>query len=229
MTNKSLALTDTDGQLHAHLHDYLLAVSLREPEILTQLRQETARHPEGDMISAPEQGQLLALLVQLMQAKNILEIGTLTGYSTLWMALALPADGTITACDIDEDCAAIARRHWQAAGVETKISLQLAPAVDTLDQLLSTGQANTFDFIYIDADKVNYGVYYEKSLQLLRTGGLIAIDNTLWMGQVIDPEIQDEDTVAIRALNQKIHQDQRVSMSLLAIADGLTLALKQVY
>jgi caffeoyl-CoA O-methyltransferase len=196
---------------------------------LTQLRQETARHPEGDMISAPEQGQLLALLVQLMQAKNILEIGTLTGYSTLWMALALPADGTITACDIDEDCAAIARRHWQAAGVETKISLQLAPAVDTLDQLLSTGQANTFDFIYIDADKVNYGVYYEKSLQLLRTGGLIAIDNTLWMGQVIDPEIQDEDTVAIRALNQKIHQDQRVSMSLLAIADGLTLALKQVY
>lgn len=172
---------------------------------------------------------MLALLVQLMQAKNILEIGTLTGYSTLWMALALPSDGTITACDINEDCAAIARRHWQAAGIETKISLQLAPAVDTLDQLLSTGQANTFDFVYIDADKVNYGVYYEKSLQLLRTGGLIAIDNTLWMGQVINPEIQDEDTVAIRTLNQKIHQDQRVSMSLLAIGDGLTLALKQVH
>lgn len=164
-----------------------------------------------------------------MQAKNILEIGTLTGYSTLWMALALPSDGTITACDINEDCAAIARRHWQAAGIETKISLQLAPAVDTLDQLLSTGQANTFDFVYIDADKVNYGVYYEKSLQLLRTGGLIAIDNTLWMGQVINPEIQDEDTVAIRTLNQKIYQDQRVSMSLLASADGLTLALKQAY
>lgn len=172
---------------------------------------------------------MLALLVQLMQAKNILEIGTLTGYSTLWMALALPSDGTITACDINEDCAAIARRHWQAAGIETKISLQLAPAVDTLDQLLSTGQANTFDFVYIDADKVNYGVYYEKSLQLLRTGGLIAIDNTLWMGQVINPEIQDEDTVAIRTLNQKIYQDQRVSMSLLASADGLTLALKQAY
>jgi predicted O-methyltransferase YrrM len=209
------------------LDDYVLSVSLREPDVLHQLRQTTAQHPDGGMQTAPEQGQLLALLVQLIQAKKIIEIGTLTGYTTLWLALALPPDGRIIACDVNEDYGAIARRYWQTAGVADQIDLRIAPAVDTLDSLLATGEADTFDFIYIDADKNNYDTYYEKSLQLLRVGGLIAIDNTLWMGQVIDPEIQDEDTVAIRELNQKIHQDQRVQMSLVAIVDGLTLALKQ--
>jgi len=227
MPTKFLELTDSSGQLQPSIYDYLLSTSLREPKILSQLRQETAQLPDGDMQIAPEQGQFMALLVQLMQARKILEIGTFTGYSTLWMALALPDDGTIIACDVNEETTAIARQYWQAAGVESKISLHLAPAVDTLDHLLTTGHTGTFDFIFIDADKVNYDIYYEKSLQLLRTGGLIAIDNTLWCGRVIDPEIQDEHTVAIRALNQKIYQDQRVSVSLVAIADGLTLVLKQ--
>ena len=227
MSIKFPELINSSGQIQPSIYDYVLSVSLREPDVLHQLRQATAQHPEGYMQTAPEQGQLLALLVQLMQAKKMIEVGTLTGYTTLWLAQALPPDGSIIACDVNEDCGAIARHHWQAAGVADQIDLRIAPAVDTLDNLLATGQAGTFDFVYIDADKNNYDAYYEKSLQLVRVGGLIAIDNTLWMGQVIDSKIQDDDTVAIRELNQKIHQDQRVKMSLVAIADGLTLALKQ--
>ena len=176
---------------------------------------------------APDQGQFMALLLQLIGARNVLEIGTFTGYSALWLASALPKEGTVITCDIDEAATDMARRYWQKAGLASKINLHLALAIETLDQLLAAGQASTFDFIFIDADKVNYDLYYEKSLQLLRDGGLVAIDNTLWFGQVIDLECQDEDTAAIRALNQKVHQDPRVSVSMLGIGDGLTLAVKR--
>ena len=170
----------------------------------------------------------MALLLRLMGAKKVLEIGTFMGYSALCMALALPPDGTVTACDVSEDYTAIARRYWQAAGVADKITLRLAPALDTLDALLATGQAGTFDFAFIDADKVNYRHYYEKSLALLRPGGLIAIDNVLWGGDVADPDITDDpDTIALRNLNQTLHQDDRIDLSMLVIADGLTLALKR--
>lgn len=228
MSNKTPALNDTAEPLQPHLYNYLLSISLQEPEILTQLRQETAQHPEGDMQISPDQGQFMAFLVQLMQAKKALEIGTFTGYSTVWIALALPDDGTVITCDVSEEDTAIARRYWQAAGVLHKIDLRLAPALETLNQLLSDGQAETFDFVFIDADKVEYRDYYEKSLQLIRRGGLIAIDNVLWCGRVIDPDFDDDEcTIAIRDLNQFLHHDPRVVISLIAIADGLTLAIKR--
>jgi predicted O-methyltransferase YrrM len=217
--------TQTLG-LEQNLYEYLLSVSLREPEILTQLRQETAQHPVGRMQIAPEQGQFLALLVQLLGAKKTLEVGVFTGYSSLVVALALPSDGKVVACDVSEEFTTIARRYWQQAGVADKIQLHIAPALETLDRLLATGEAETFDFAFIDADKSNNDAYYERSLQLVRSGGLIAIDNVLWSGRVADPQVQDNRTKRIRAFNQKLHQDQRVSLSLVAIADGLTLALK---
>ncbi|QIR40981.1 SAM-dependent methyltransferase [Tolypothrix sp. PCC 7910] len=213
--------------LNEQLYSYLLSVSLREPEILQRLRQETASHPSGNMQISPEQGQFMRLLVQLIGAKKTLEVGVFTGYSSLSVALALPADGKIIACDVSEEYTAIARLYWQEAGVVDKIDLRLAPALVTLDQLLATGQANTFDFAFIDADKVNYDGYYERALQLIRPGGLIAIDNVLWSGTVANPEIQDESTQAIRILNQKLRDDERVTLSLLPIGDGLTLALKR--
>jgi predicted O-methyltransferase YrrM len=213
-------------QLDSHLYDYLLSVSQREPEILTQLRRETAQQPNANMQISIEQGQLMGLLIQLMGAKQILEIGTFTGYSSLVMALALPETGKIITCDVSEADTAIAQRYWQKAGVNHKIELRLAPALRTLDELLATASANSFDFVFIDADKTNYDAYYEKALQLLRVGGLIAIDNTLWGGNVANPEVQDENTVAIRAFNEKLHQDSRIALSLVPIADGLTLALK---
>lgn len=216
------------GQLNSHLYDYLRSVSLREPASLTQLRHKTAQLPAGNMQIAPDQGQFMALLIKLMEAKKVLEIGTFTGYSALWMAQALPADGTLVACDVDKDTTAIGRRYWQAAGIADKIDLHIAPAIDTLNKLLTTGQAGTFDFAFIDADKTNYRHYYEKCLELLRPGGLIAIDNVLWSGAVADPEKTDPDTVALRDLNQALHQDQRIELSLLPIADGLTLALKRL-
>lgn len=209
------------------LYDYLLSASLREPEILRQLRQETARHSLAVMQIAPEQGQFMALLVQLLGATKTLEVGVFTGYSSLCVALALPPTGKIVACDVSEEYTVIARRYWQTAGVADKIDLRLAPALDTLDQLLAGGQAETFDFAFIDADKVNYEGYYERSLQLVRPGGLIAIDNVLWFGRVTDPQDQDKSTLAIRAFNDKLHHDQRVTLSLVPIADGLTLALKR--
>jgi caffeoyl-CoA O-methyltransferase len=168
----------------------------------------------------------MALLIQLIGAKKTLEVGVFTGYSSLSVALALPEDGKVIACDVSEEYTSIARRYWEKAEVTHKIDLHIAPAIQTLDRLLAEGQANTFDFAFIDADKENYDGYYERSLQLVRKGGLIAIDNVLWSGRVIDPEFQDADTLAIRALNEKLHQDQRISLSLLPVSDGLTLALK---
>jgi predicted O-methyltransferase YrrM len=218
--------TQTLG-LEQNLYDYLLSVSLREAEILTQLRQETAQYPVGRMQIAPEQGQFLALLVQLLGAKKTLELGVFTGYSCLVVALALPNDGLVVACDISEEFTTIARRYWEQAGVANKIHLHIAPALETLDHLLATGEGETFDFAFIDADKSNYDAYYERSLQLVRSGGLIAIDNVLWSGKVADPAVQDNRTKRIRALNQKLHQDRRVILSLIAIGDGLTLALKK--
>jgi len=223
MFNKTIGLSNL---AKTQLYDYILSVSLREPAILTQLRQETAKLPDAEMQISPDQGQFLALLIQLINAKKTLEIGTFTGYSALWMALALPDDGVVIACDIDQEYTAITHRYWQAAGVGNKIQLNLAPALDTLEHLLVTGEENTFDFIFIDADKVNYDAYYEKALQLLRVGGVIAIDNTLWGGKVANLDVQDEDTLAIRALNQKIHQDPRVNVCLVPMADGVTLVMK---
>lgn len=220
MSNKTLGLDD-------RLQDYLLAVSLREPEILQQLRRETANHPQVNMQIAPEQGQFMAFLVQLLGVKQALEIGVFTGYSSTAVALALPPEGQLIACDLSADYTAIARRYWQLAGVANKIDLHLAPALETLDQLLAAGRAETFDFVFIDADKENYLNYYERSLQLLRRGGLIVVDNVLWGGSVADPANQESSTVAIRAFNQKIHADDRVSLSLVPIADGLTLVLKR--
>ncbi|MEH1866267.1 MAG: class I SAM-dependent methyltransferase [Nostoc sp.] len=220
MPKQSIGLDD-------QLYNYLLSVSLREPEILLKLRQETASHPRSTMQISPEQGQFMRLLVQLIGAKKTLEVGVFTGYSSLSVALALPDDGKIIAADVSEEFTAIARRYWQEAGVADKIDLRLAPGLETLDQLLATGQAETFDFAFIDADKENYDGYYERSLQLLRPGGLIAIDNVLWSGQVADPVNQDESTQSIRALNEKLHHDERVTLSLVPIADGLTLAIKR--
>ncbi|MEM9809036.1 MAG: class I SAM-dependent methyltransferase [Cyanobacteria bacterium P01_D01_bin.56] len=219
-------MSDAGGKLQSHLYDYLLSVSLREPEILAQLRQETEQHPEGDMQISPEQGQFMTLLLRLVGAKKVLEIGTFTGYSALWMALALPSDGTLVACDVSEEYTAMARRYWQAAGVANKITLHLAPAVETLDNLISTGNSGTFDFVFIDADKTSYHDYYEKALELLRPGRLIAIDNVLWGGAVANLDELDDNTVALRNLNQALYMDDRIELSMLPIADGLTLALK---
>ncbi|MGK7889027.1 MAG: O-methyltransferase [Leptolyngbyaceae cyanobacterium] len=220
MANQTLHLNNA-------LYAYLLSVSLRESEELQQLRQEMTTHHMGQMQIAPEQGQFMAWLLQLMGAKRVLEIGVFTGYSSLWMAAALPADGRIVACDVSEEYTAIARKYWSLANVDHQIDLRIAPALETLDTLLAEGQANTFDFAFIDADKSNYGEYYERSLQLVRPGGVIALDNVLWSGRVADPNDTQKRTRTIRALNQTIHQDERVSVSLLPIADGLTLALKR--
>jgi predicted O-methyltransferase YrrM len=220
MANQTLGLED-------NLRDYLFSVSVREPEILTQLRQETSHHPMAIMQISPEQGQFMSLLVQLIGAKKTLEVGVFTGYSTLVVALALPNDGRIVACDISEEYTQIARRYWEKAGVSHKIDLHIAPAVQTLDDLIQT-QAETFDFAFIDADKSSYDDYYERCLQLVRPGGLIAIDNVLWYGRVADEEVQDNRTKKIRALNTKLHQDARINLSLLPIGDGLTLAMKRL-
>ncbi|MEO1404074.1 MAG: class I SAM-dependent methyltransferase [Cyanobacteria bacterium J06635_1] len=220
MSTRNLPLDD-------RLYQYLRSVSVREVDVLQQLRQETASHPMAVMQISPEQGQLMALLVQLMGAKKTLELGVFTGYSALAVALALPDDGQVIACDVSADYTAIAQRYWQMAGVAHKIDLRLGPALETLDQLMVEGHVESFDFVFIDADKRSYDSYYEKSLQLVRPGGLITIDNVLWSGRVADPTVQDNRTQRIRALNEKIYQDTRVSLSLLPIADGLTLAVKK--
>jgi O-methyltransferase len=208
------------------LYEYVLSVSLREPEPLHELREETAELSEAEWQIAPEQGPFLAMLVQLSGARQCLEVGTFTGYSAAWVAGVLPADGRIICCDVNETYAAIARKYWAKAGLDGKIDLRLAPALDTLKQLLGAGRASTFDYAFIDADKANYDVYYEKCLELLRPGGLIAIDNTLWDGKVANPTVTDADTVAIRELNAKLLSDKRISLSFLPFADGLTLARK---
>jgi caffeoyl-CoA O-methyltransferase len=214
-------------ELSTELHEYMLAVSLREPEILRRLRAETAALPNAGMQISPEQGQLMALLLRLMGAKRTIEVGVFTGYSSLITALALPEDEKIVACDVSEKYTAVAQRYWQEAGVAHKIQLHLAPATETLAQLLKTGEAGKFDFAFIDADKENYDAYYEHCLQLVRPGGLIVIDNVLWHGRVLDANDQSSDTQAIRAINQKLHTDERVELSLVPIGDGLTLLWKR--
>lgn len=209
------------------LYEYSLAIGLREPELFRELREETGKLADGEWQIAPEQGPLLALLVQLLGAKNCLEIGAFTGYSALWVASALPADGHLICCDVSEEFTAVARKYWAKANLDVKIDLRLAPALETLGQLETGGWRGLFDYIFIDADKANYDAYYEASLKLLRRGGIIAIDNTLWDGKVADPKITDADTVAIRDLNAKIHTDERVSLCFLPFADGLTLAMKR--
>jgi len=208
------------------LHEYLLSVSLREPGILRQLRAETAALPRAGMQLSPEQGQLLGLLTRLVGARRALEVGTFTGYSSLSVALALPDDGQLTACDISEEWTAVARRYWAAAGVVDKIDLRLGPAIMTLDRLLADDGGDQFDLAFIDADKANYANYYERALRLVRPGGLIVVDNTLWHGRVLDPARQDADTVAMRSFNEQLHNDDRIALSLVPIGDGMTLALR---
>ena len=213
--------------LTPELLEYLQKVSLREPPVLRRLREETAAHPYASMQISPEQGQFMALLVKLIGARRALEIGVFTGYSSTVTALALPPDGRITACDVDEDFTSIARRYWNEAGVAQKIDLHMAPALDTLQQLIDQGATNSYDLAFIDADKCNYPLYYEKCLQLVRSGGVLLIDNVLWGGRVAIPDIDDEDTGGIRRLNALIHTDDRVDASMIPIGDGLTLARKR--
>jgi predicted O-methyltransferase YrrM len=220
MSNRSIVLTDS-------LYEYLTEVSLRESPLLLALREETASMSNRSMQISPEQGQFMALLARLMGARRCLEVGVFTGYSSLATALALPEDGRILACDVSEEWTAMARRYWRAAGVEHKIDLRLAPATQTLDGLLGAGRAGSYDLAFIDADKTNYLAYYERVLSLLRPGGLVLVDNTLWSGRVADPEVGDEDTVALRHFNEVLHRDERVDLSLLPMGDGLTLARKR--
>lgn len=220
MSNQSIGLSPD-------LYDYLLSVSLREHAVLTALRQHTASHALSQMQISPEQGQFMALLVRLANVRKALEVGVFTGYSALSVALALPPDGRLVACDVSAEYTAIAREYWQQAGVIDKIDLRLAPAQETLQQLIDSGEANTFDFAFIDADKSQYDTYYEQALTLVKSGGLIAIDNVLWYGRVADPEVTDNRTQRIRQLNQKIYQDDRVDLSLLPLGDGLTLVRKR--
>jgi len=211
----------TDG-----MAQYIREVTLREPEPLRRLRESTENHPRASMQIAPEQGQFLHVLTKLIGGRNVLEIGVFMGYSSSWIALALPPGGKIVACDVNEEYAAIARNTWREAGVEDKIALRVAPALETLDSLIAAGQAGTFDLAFIDADKSNYSHYYERALQLVRKGGLIAVDNTLWDGRVIDPNVTDADTEAIRAFNRKLKDDARIALTLATIGDGVTLACK---
>ena len=219
MSNRSLQLTSS-------LYDYLLSHSLREADVLRELREETATDSMSIMQIAPEQGQFLQMLIKILGARNTIEIGVYTGYSTLACALALPANGNIIACDINSEWTDIARRYWHKAGVLDRIQLMLAPANETLDALIKDGQSGKYDFVFIDADKSNYLDYYEKSLKLIREGGIIAIDNVLWDGAVADNAINDLDTKAIRQLNDHLHHDTRIELSMLPVADGLTLARK---
>lgn len=220
MSKRTITLDD-------RLYDYLRAVSLREPPLLARLRAETAALPEAQMQIAPEQGQFMAMLVRVMNAREILEIGTFTGYSALAMALALPPDGHIVACDVSAEWTAIGRRYWHEAGVAERIELRLAPAIETLEALLADGGEDRFDFAFIDADKSGYRAYYEACLKLVRPGGLIVVDNTLWDGRVADDSVQDANTCAIRTFNTALHDDVRVDLSLVPIGDGLTLARRR--
>ena len=220
MTRKCVNLSD-------EVYNYLLSVSLKEANILQRLREETALQPCPNLQISPEQGQFMALLIKLLNVKKILEIGVFTGYSSLWMAMTLPDDGKLIACDINEETSAIALRYWKEAGVDRKIDLRLLPATKTMDSLLNMGEGETFDFIFIDAHKPEYKDYFERALRLLRQGAVIAVDNVLWGGNPADPKVMDEDTVAIRDFNEFLYHDTRVDISLLSIADGMTLARKR--
>jgi predicted O-methyltransferase YrrM len=209
------------------LYRYTLEHSLREPEILRRLRAETASYPNAQMQISPDQGEFFGLLVRAIGARKVLEVGVFTGYSSLAVMLSLPLDGRLVACDISEEYTHVARRYWQEAGVADRVELHIGPAAETLENLAANGHRESFDFAFIDADKSSYDRYYEFALQLVRKGGLIALDNMLQSGKVIDPSAGDRDTVAIRALNDKIAADQRVFASLLPLADGITLAFKK--
>lgn len=221
MSNRTLNLDDT-------LYQYLLDASLREHPTLAELRAFTHAHPLARMQIAPEQGQFMQMLVSLIGARRTIEIGVFTGYSALAVALALPADGCIVACDINTEYTRIGQPYWDKAGVTHKIDLRIAPALQTLDALLACGEAGGFDFAFIDADKTGYDAYYERCLALLRSGGLIAVDNVLWGGRVaMSAEADDDDTVALQAFNEKLHHDERIDLSMVPIGDGLTLARKR--
>ena len=220
MSSKTLGLSD-------ELSAYLQQVSLRDSELLARLRDDTSGMPMAGMQVSAEQGQFMQLLVKALGIRRAIEIGVYTGYSSLCVALAMPDDGRIIACDISEEWTAVAQRYWEQAGVAHKIELRLAPALETLDIMLSNDLKNSFDFAFIDADKTSYKDYYERALALIRPGGLIAIDNTLWNGAVVDESNQTDDTRAIREFNTLVHADERVDISLLPIGDGLTLALKR--
>ncbi|HKT31423.1 MAG TPA: class I SAM-dependent methyltransferase [Gammaproteobacteria bacterium] len=220
MSNRTISMTDG-------LYQYLLQVSLREPPILQRLRAETAKHAKHGMQISPEQGQFMRLLVRMLGASRCIEVGVFTGYSSLSVALALPDDGHIIACDVSAEYTAVARRYWHEAGVEKRITLQLAPALETLDGLLKRGEQGRYDFAFIDADKGNYLNYYERIIRLMRPGGVIAVDNVLWDGAVIDKKDKSKDTVAIREFNLALHKDQRIELSMVPIGDGLTLARKR--
>lgn len=219
MSNKTITLT-------GEIYDYLLAASLREPPLLRQLREETARMPEANMQIAPEQGQFMGLLARMLGVTHAIEVGVFTGYSALSVAMNMPPQGRLIACDVSEEWTRIARRYFELAGVADRIDLRLAPALQTLDRLLAAGAAGSFDFAFIDADKESYEAYYERLLELLRPGGLIVIDNVLWDGRVADPGIRDSATSALRAFNARLYGDDRIALSMLPVGDGLTLALK---
>jgi caffeoyl-CoA O-methyltransferase len=220
MTSKSIGLPDA-------VHAYVLRWGLREPAILARLREETAAHPCSSMQIAPEQGAVLALLVELLGARRCLEIGTFTGYSSLAVALALPDDGRLVCCDVSDDYTSVARRYWAEAGVADRVDLRLGPAIESLDRLLADGAGGTFDLAFIDADKPSYPAYWERCLELVRPGGVIAIDNVLWGGRVADPSADDDSTRTLRRVNEMVAADQRVRHVLLAIADGMTIARKR--
>ncbi|NQW11500.1 MAG: class I SAM-dependent methyltransferase [Alphaproteobacteria bacterium] len=220
MSSRTLTLDDP-------LYAYVLDHGGREPEIARRLRERTASMPESGMQISPEQGNFMALLVELLGVRLAVEVGTFTGYSALRTALAMPPEGRLICCDISETYTGVGRPFWEEAGVADRIELQIGPATETLDTLIAEGAAGTVDFVFIDADKSNYDAYYERALTLLRPGGLIAVDNVLWSGAVINPDDTSADTEAIRALNSKIHGDERVTMALLPIGDGLTLARKR--
>ena len=220
MTSKTLNLND-------QLYDYLLSNSLRETAIQKELRQETSTHQWSNMQISPEQGQLLALLVKILGATKIIELGVFTGYSSLTMAMALPQDGKIIACDVSEEYTNTAKCYWQKAGLEEKIELKLAPALETLQKLLEQGAEASVDFMFIDAVKEEYIEYYQYGYQLLRQGGMMAVDNVLWNGDVANPEINDVETKALREFNQLVLNDERVDLSLVPIGDGLTLIRKR--
>jgi predicted O-methyltransferase YrrM len=219
MSRDTIALSDA-------LNAYVRRVGTREDADLAALREETANHPHAVMQISPEQGQLMALLVRMLRARKTLEVGVFTGYSAMVVAKAMGPHGKVVALDISEEFTTVARRHWAKAGLANRIELRLKAAAESLEDLVARGESDTFDFAFIDADKSNYDTYYEYALKLVRRSGLIAVDNTLWSGKVIDPTDQTADTLAIRALNEKIHGDDRVDATLLPIADGLTLALK---
>ena len=220
-------MSSRNAYIADEIYGYILDNSLREPPILEKLRRQTQEMPEGMMQISPDQGQFMGLVVRLTGARRVVEVGTFTGYSSTVMALALPADGHLVACDESAEYTDIAARYWREAGVADRNQLRLGPAGGSHDALLTEGAAGSFDIAFIDADKVNYAAYYERCLELLRPGGLVMIDNVLWGGRTADAEVDDESTAAIRALNAAIHRDERVDCSLLSVGDGLTLACKR--